>query len=86
MTDKKVWSVYIIQTDSGKLYTGICKDINKRFRQHLGEIKGGAKFFRSDPPALLVYQENKLTHSEALKRELKIKTLKKADKLQLISI
>lgn len=79
------WFVYIIETQSGKFYTGICKDINKRFEQHLGIKKGGAKFFRSDPPALLIYEESHKTQSLALKREYEIKSMNRIQKEELIS-
>ncbi|MBP7844788.1 MAG: GIY-YIG nuclease family protein [Proteobacteria bacterium] len=80
------WFVYIIETQSGKFYTGICKDINKRFEQHSGLKKGGAKFFRSDPPALLVFEESHKSQSHALKREYEIKSMSRAQKEALISI
>lgn len=42
--DKKPWSVYcIISTVCGKSYIGASVDVNKRLRQHNGEIKGGAR-------------------------------------------
>ena len=30
------WLVYMIETRSGKLYTGITTDLDRRFRQHSG--------------------------------------------------
>lgn len=79
-----MWWVYIIETESGRFYTGVARDINRRFRQHQGEIKGGAKFFRSDRPSLLIYAEESASRSLAQQREAEIKSLPRAQKEQLI--
>lgn len=75
-----MWWVYIIETESGRFYTGVARDINRRFRQHLGEIKGGAKFFRGDLPSLLVYAEKSESRSLAQQREAEIKSLSRSQK------
>ena len=77
------WSVYIVETECGKLYTGIAKDVEKRFQEHLGSKKG-AKFFRSATPKKIVFKHAKLSRSEALKIEDKIKKLTREQKLKLI--
>lgn len=82
---QKPWSVYMIQCESGKLYTGVSTDVTRRFRQHAGEIKGGAKFFRADPPALLVYEERYSDRNSAQSREAQIKSLPRPLKDELIS-
>lgn len=43
----------------------------------------GAKYTRSRRPVTLVYTEELLTHSDALKREAEIKKLSKAEKEKL---
>jgi len=35
-----VWSVYLVRTDKGLLYTGIATDVERRFKEH---SDGGAK-------------------------------------------
>jgi putative endonuclease len=67
------WYVYIILTRKEKLYTGISTDPERRFFEHLFDVKKGAKFFRSDSPQKIVYCEEFVTMSEALKREAEIK-------------
>ena len=79
-----MWWVYIIETESGKYYTGVAKDLNVRFRQHKAELIGGAKFFRGDPPALLVYFKKCISRSEAQIREASIKSLHRTEKEYLI--
>lgn len=40
-----MWSVYILVTTDHKYsYCGATNDFNKRFRQHCGDIAGGARF------------------------------------------
>lgn len=76
------WSVYIIETRTGKLYTGITNNLERRFQMH--HQGKGAKYFRVDPPLFLVWNECKHTRSSASKREIEIKKWSRAKKLKLI--
>lgn len=76
------WFIYIIETKSKRLYTGITKDLAARLDKH--KSGKGAKFFRTDPPIKIVYSEEVDSKSEALKREYAIKQFTKAQKLDLI--
>nr|BDT27089.1 GIY-YIG nuclease family protein [Bacteriovorax sp. HI3] len=67
------WYVYVILTTKGKLYTGISTDPERRFVEHLCDVKKGAKYFRTDSPVMIVHLEEFETMSEALKREIHIK-------------
>ncbi len=80
---QKDWVVYIIQTVSGRLYTGITNDVQRRWQAHVSG-KGGAKFFRSDKPKQLLFQEKATGRSEASKREFEIKQLSRQQKFSLI--
>lgn len=82
MVKKSSWFVYIILTKKNKLYTGITTDIERRFQQHINGT--GAKYFRSDIPKKIVYQERKKDRSTATKREIEIKKLSRTQKNQLI--
>jgi putative endonuclease len=77
------WEVYIIQAESGKLYTGITNDLNRRFQEHL-EGKKGARFFHFSNPERIVFRETHIGRSEATKREIQIKQMNRAHKLELI--
>ncbi len=83
------WYVYILKTCSGRLYTGITTDVDRRFQEHvdvyLGKGKKGAKFFRTDQPLAIVYQENCDDRSAASRRESCIKRLDRRQKLQLVA-
>jgi putative endonuclease len=77
------WEVYIIQARSGQLYTGITNDFDKRFAHHQTGKKG-ARFFRLSPPECVLYREKMDNRSQATIRELEIKRLTRAQKLELI--
>ncbi|MCE2029945.1 GIY-YIG nuclease family protein [Sessilibacter corallicola] len=78
---EETWCVYIIETQSGKLYTGITNNLEKRFQAH---YRGkGAKYFRSDPPRFIVWSESGHTRSSASKREYEIKKWPRRKKLVL---
>ena len=77
------WLVYIILANNDSLYTGITTDIKRRWMQHCGQLKGGARFFRSCKPLKIVFMETKHTHSTAAQREAAIKKLSKKQKQRL---
>ncbi|WP_244610246.1 GIY-YIG nuclease family protein [Bathymodiolus heckerae thiotrophic gill symbiont] len=83
--DNKTWQVYLLQCVNDALYCGVTNDMDKRLRQHNGEIVGGAKYTRANTPCKLVYQEQVKDRSTALKRECKIKAMTRNDKWLLIS-
>lgn len=77
------WVVYMIQTKSGKLYTGITNDLERRFADHQGR-RQGASFFHFSSPESVVYHESHSNRSEASKREFAIKKMSRKEKLDLI--
>lgn len=78
------WEVYIIQAKSGKLYTGITNNLDKRFSDH-SKSRKGARFFRFSSPDLVVFREKHPNRSEATKRECDIKKMTRQQKLALIT-
>lgn len=77
------WEVYMIKTSDGKLYTGITKDMMRRFTEHASKQKG-AKFFHFASPEKIVYRQSFESRGEATKREIAIKKLTRLQKLNLI--
>ena len=77
------WDVYIIQTQSGKLYTGITTDPDRRFQEHLAGRRG-AKFFSTSRPQAIVFRESHPDRSSASRREAEIKKWPRKRKLDLI--
>tara|TARA_Y100000588_G_C13897900_1_gene771543 strand:- start:450 stop:713 length:264 start_codon:yes stop_codon:yes gene_type:complete len=80
---EEAWTVYMVQTLSGKLYTGITTDMDRRFREHSTGKRGG-KFFRISTPRKIVYQEHARDRSSASIRESEIKKMSRQEKLDLI--
>ncbi len=73
----------MIETEGGRLYTGITTDPSRRFEQHRSG-KGGAKFFRTDPPKRICFQQPFPDRSTASKQEYRLKRLSRKEKLALI--
>jgi putative endonuclease len=78
------WSIYIVECSTGDLYTGISKDVKARVDKH--NQGKGAKFTKGRRPVKLVYSEQGLTHTQALRREFAIKGLKRVEKLEMIEL
>jgi|TARA_B110000971_G_scaffold29854_1_gene26898 putative endonuclease len=78
------WFVYVVETKSGKLYTGVTIDVKRRLEQHAGWKAGGAKALRGDPPVRLRYAETAVDRSQATRREIAIKKMPRAKKLELV--
>jgi len=74
----KTWYLYILQCGDGSLYTGITTDVPKRLDAHRRGV--GAKYTRGRGPLELKYQEKCGTHSQALRRELEVKALRRPEK------
>jgi putative endonuclease len=79
----EVYSVYILECENDKLYTGISTDVQRRFKEH--KSGRGAKFTRMHRPIRIVFCREFKDRSTALKVEAKIKRLDKASKLKLIN-
>lgn len=78
---EKKWFVYILLCGDGTLYTGMTDDIAKRIAAH--RSGKGAKYTRGRSPLIVRYLEELPTKSLALQREIAIKRMKRAEKLDL---
>lgn len=78
------WKLYMIRTRQGSLYTGIARDVERRFEEHARGAPSGAKYFRGKGPLELVFQHAVGTRSQALQAEAAIKKLSKAEKEKLV--
>lgn len=76
------WKLYILRCGDGSLYTGITTDVERRLEEH--RSGKGAKYTRSRGPLELAYVEDCTDKSAALKRECRIKSMTRAEKLKLI--
>lgn len=77
------WYIYILKCSDESLYTGITTDLNRRVEEHNNSPKG-AKYTRARRPVELVYSELYRDKSSAALREVNIKKLTRAKKLELI--
>ncbi|MFT2092547.1 GIY-YIG nuclease family protein [Paraglaciecola sp. 2405UD69-4] len=82
MTD---WYVYIIENKLNQYYTGISTDLVRRFNEHQANGAKCAKALRGKGPLKLQFYCKIPSHSEALKTEVWIKKLSKANKIKLVN-
>lgn len=78
------WYLYLIRCANGHLYTGITTDVARRFNEHQSSSPKAAKYLRGKGPLTLMYQETVGSRGDALRREIAVKKLSRAQKLALI--
>ena len=78
------WFLYVIECADGSLYTGIARDPQARFAEHIAGR--GAKYTRSHPPARLLMIEPHPDRSSALKAEYAFKQLPATEKRRLAEL
>lgn len=79
---KEKWFLYILRCVDLSLYTGITKDIERRFKMH--SEGRAARYTRTRLPVEIIYRETCKSRTAALTREYVVKALPKAKKLALI--
>ena len=79
------WHVYVVVCFDNSFYCGITTNIERRIKQHNGELSGGAKYTRSRRPCRLVYKEKAENRSTASKREYWFKKLSRKQKEKYIN-
>ena len=76
--------VYILRCADGTLYTGIAKDLEQRLERHR---RGKAsKYTRVRLPVTLAWKRRVMSWSRALKEEIRIKSLTRAQKEELLTL
>ena len=73
---------YILRCGDGSFYTGWTNDLPKRLKTHSAG-KGG-KYTRSRLPVKLVYAEEHVERTDAMRREVQIKRLSRKRKQELL--
>lgn len=79
-----MWCVYILLCEDNSLYTGSTNNLEKRFLDHKNG-KGG-KYTRSHKAVKLIYSEKFDTKSQALKREIEIKSWSRVKKIKTLKL
>lgn len=77
----KPWFVYILECVNGRLYTGIARDVGRRFHEH--KNGRGAMFTRLNKPSHILAVKACLDRSEASRLEASVKRLSKPAKYQI---
>ncbi|MBK0393956.1 GIY-YIG nuclease family protein [Ramlibacter algicola] len=80
--DLPYW-LYLLECEGGVYYAGIARDVEQRFFQHLWGT--GAKFTRARPPLRVLAAREYPNKGDALRAELRLKALPRADKLAFFS-
>jgi putative endonuclease len=76
------WFVYIVRCSDGTLYVGIARDVVARIAAH--DAGRGARYTRGRGPLRLLATRRCATHGDALRVELALKRLTRAEKLELV--
>jgi putative endonuclease len=79
-----MYTVYILECADGTYYTGITNRLEYRLKQH--QLGKASKYTRARLPVTLVHQESAKDKSEALRRELEVKSWSRKQKQQFIHI
>jgi putative endonuclease len=77
------WSLYLVRTRDGALYTGIALDVAKRVAEHQAGTRG-AKSLRGRGPLELVYRADVGDRGLTQGLEHRVKNLTKTDKERLV--
>lgn len=78
------WYVYVLRCADGSLYTGVASDLQRRLRQHNGELVGGSRYTRGRRPVELLWSDTEVDRSAAQRREAAIKKMSRDEKLRLL--
>ncbi|MCK4892256.1 MAG: GIY-YIG nuclease family protein [Candidatus Pacebacteria bacterium] len=78
-----MYYVYILKCADETLYTGIAVDLKRRIEEH-NSSELGAKYTRNRRPIQLVYSKKFRNRSTATKEEMRIKSLSKKEKLEIV--
>ena len=74
--------VYILLCNDNTLYTGWTTNMKRRLSEH--NAGKGSRYTRTRTPVIVVFTEEHMNKSSAMKRESSIKNLSRSKKLQLI--
>jgi putative endonuclease len=75
----------MLQCADGSLYTGVARDLEKRLRQHNGELAGGPRYTSGRRPVQLLGSAPAADRSTAQQREAAIKKLSRENKWRLVA-
>ncbi len=74
--------LYLLECADGSYYAGIARDVEQRFFRHVFGM--GAKFTRARPPRRVLAARQYASKGDALRAELQLKALPRAQKLDFL--
>ncbi|WP_083405030.1 GIY-YIG nuclease family protein [Idiomarina sp. MD25a] len=80
------WYVYMVECGDRSLYTGVTTCLERRIRQHNGELSGGARYTQSRRPVSLTWSQGPFSKRRACQLEAQLKQLSRSQKRKLISL
>jgi putative endonuclease len=80
----EAWFVYLARCRDGTLYCGVAKDVAARLAQH--DAGKGARYTRGRGPLVAVAVRRCRSHGDALRLELAVKRLPRAEKEALAKV
>jgi putative endonuclease len=80
-----IWYMYVVVCCDNSFYCGITIDLDRRLKQHNGELSGGAKYTRGRRPCRYVYTKKAADRSTASKLEYSFKRLSRKKKEEFLS-
>lgn len=76
------WYVYVLVSAAGRTYVGTSNDVERRLRQHNGELAGGARTTRASRPWLIGRVVGPFaSRGDAVRCELRLRRLRGARRL-----
>jgi len=78
------WYVYIVRCADSSYYTGVTVSLDRRLRQHNGELAGGARYTRPRRPVRLVWSQKATSRSMAQRLEAALRRLPTVQKDRLV--
>ncbi len=82
--EKERWVLYVLECSDGTFYTGITNNLDRRM--HLHNSGSASRYTRSRLPVTLIHHEHCRSRSQALKRELAVKSLSRKEKEEYINM
>ncbi len=73
-----MWILYLLECESGAVYTGITTDLERRFNEHCAGV--GARYTRANPPMRVIAIKLFADRSAASRAEAAVKKLPKDQK------
>lgn len=84
-SESSCWWVYLVCCADHTLYCGVTVNLERRLRQHNGELVGGARYTRVRRPVELVWKKSASSRSEAQQLEAQMRRLSRQEKQRLIA-